>query len=231
MTNVFCIPFSGGSKYSFNSFMNAAPEQIKVTGIELPGRGSRVDEKLITDIHQLTDDVFSQIKQDLDKPYLLYGHSMGARVAYLLTVKILKENLNPPLHLFVSGAPGPSKEKSQTIYHDLPRAEFIEALKDLGGSRPEFLEDEELFNFFEPIIRADFKVVDTYAYSKKNPFDIPITVMIGKDEAVSYKAAKDWQLETTAVIDIHEFVGNHFFIFNHVDTILDLMSRKLYNHV
>lgn len=225
-TNLFCIPFSGGSKYSYNEFIKHAPENLMIRSVELPGRGIRLEEPLISDIHELTEDIYNTIAPFLDTPYALYGHSMGARVVYLLAKMLREKNHNPPLHLFVSGSQGPSM-RNQKMFHTMPEKEFKEELRSMGGVEESIFEDEELFQFFEPILRSDFKVVDTYYYQEAAPLNIPVTVMIGTEEDISYGAAKSWQNETLSTIDIYEFTGDHFFIYNHIEAILKMIHRKL----
>src|SRR4051794_37934122 len=101
--NLFCLPFAGGSRYSYISFANCAPENICVIPIELPGRGSRFRETLLTNMDSVVTDIFQQIKDRLDEPYGIYGHSMGTLSGYLLTKKIIQKNLNKPIHLFFTG--------------------------------------------------------------------------------------------------------------------------------
>src|SRR5687768_2395386 len=101
--NVYCLPFAGGNRYSYQGYVKVAPPFLNIIPIELPGRGSRIKENLVPDLDLMVDDVYAQIKGDLDQPYAIYGHSMGGLLTYLLTKKI-RENGHPaPLHLFLTG--------------------------------------------------------------------------------------------------------------------------------
>ncbi|HYC27772.1 MAG TPA: thioesterase domain-containing protein, partial [Chitinophagaceae bacterium] len=104
MINIYCLPFAGGSQLSYSPFVQYESEHIQFLPLELPGRGARWREPLLTDIHEMTNDAFEQIKNGLTDPYAIYGHSMGSLIGYLLTKKILAHNLPAQLHLFFSGA-------------------------------------------------------------------------------------------------------------------------------
>lgn len=225
--NLYCLPFAGGSKYSYKDYVSAAPDFINVVPIELPGRGSRYKEPLLTDAAGMVDDVYGQIKDMLGTPYAIYGHSMGAVLGYLLARRILEEGMNPPEHLFLTGCRGPSVQRKDPLRHLLSKEEFIQELKNLGGCPDEILNDDDLMNFFEPILRADFQAVETLDYRPQEPIHIPINVMTGISERTTYQEAMEWQKETTAKVEGHRFPGKHFFIFNYPKEILEIIARKL----
>lgn len=224
---LFCLPYAGGSKYSYRGFERQAPRNMHVVPVELPGRGARSHEPLLTDLHALTEDVYAQIRERLNEPYALYGHSMGALLAYLLTRKILTQNVPAPLHLFCTGAGGPSRLLDEPPRYGLPRPAFIAKIRELGGSPDEVLNNELLMNFFEPILRADFEAVDTYTYQPAEPFDIPVSVLTGLSERVTRDEALLWQQETTRKLYLRHLPGNHFFIFDYQTEILEIIQHRL----
>ena len=226
--NLFCLPFAGGSQYSYSSYVGLAPSHINVIPIEIPGRGSRLRENLLTNIHDMVDDVYYQIRGKLEAPYAIYGHSMGSLLGYLLTKKIIANRLNQPVRLFFTGCVGPSVENRERDRHLMPKEEFITKISDLGGSPDEILRDPELMEFFEPILRADFQAVETYEYEEGSPFDIPIDVVIGIDERATYREAQEWQKETTGPVRIRQLPGRHFFIFEYTQEIMNAIVHTLH---
>lgn len=225
--NLFLFPFAGGSIYSYAKYRDYAPAHIKLIPLELPGRGRRITQPLLTSATAMVDDLFGQVKPLLHEPYAFYGHSMGTLLSYLVTRRILREGLTPPLHLFMTGRFGPSAEDPDPPNHSLPKDEFRKKLKEMGGSPDEVLADESLMDFFEPCLRADFQAIEEYVYEPAEPFDIPILAIIGKDERITQEQAMTWQLETTRPIDIRWFNGPHFFIFNYAPEIMRLITQKL----
>ncbi len=225
---LFALPFAGGSKYSYNSFKNKFPGFIDFIPLELPGRGERMVEPLIDSMEAMTNDVFEQIKDRLDKPYAFYGHSMGTLLAYLLTHKIKSMGLPTPLHLIVTGCGGPSSEEKEKERHKLSKSDFKKKLNEYGGSPKEILDNDDLFEFFEPIIRNDFKAVETYEYKKTEPLSTPITVMVGLSEKVTEEETKLWEIETTEHVSIRKFPGGHFFIYDHIHDLVKIISRCIH---
>jgi surfactin synthase thioesterase subunit len=224
MVNLFCLHFAGGNKYSYVPFEEYLDKNIKLITLELPGRGKRFNEPLQTDIHDIVDDLFEQIKESESRPYAIFGHSMGAILTYLLTHKIAKSDLPNPIHLFVSGCRAPKVERKPPYYNDLPKDEFVEKIRKMGGCPEEILQSDELMALFEPPLRADFKAIETYKYTKPDPLKTPMTVFIGNKDKVTWEEAKDWQNETIHKIDIKEFEGNHFFIFDHKKEVTALFN-------
>ena len=226
---LFCLPFAGGSCYSYRDLKACTADFIDVIFIELPGRGKRVIEALLTSMDNIVDDVFHQVEVGLHDPYAVYGHSMGACLGYLLVKRIIREKLPEPVHLFFSGSEAPSVEKKaeERDRHLLPKDDFIGLLRELGGCPRGVLEDDELMDFFEPIIRADLQANDTYEYRETRPFDIPLTLMRGSDEKMTDEEVLKWQQETVAQLEVRQFPGGHFFIFDHFPEIGRMISRTL----
>ena len=227
--NIFCLTFAGGSSYHYREFQKFTAGSTHIFPVELPGRGKRFSEPLLTNIHEMVEDVLGQIAPVLDKPYTIYGHSLGAKLGYLLTKRIIGGNLPEPLHLFVSGSEGPSSEPRERNRHLLPSGKFKALLNRFEGTPAEVLENSELMDFFEPIIRADFQAVDTYVYEYSEPFDIPVTVMIGRDDRLTAEGVMKWQDITTRRISVREFPGGHFFVFKHLPELGKIFSEGCFH--
>lgn len=223
---VFFLPFAGGAKYSYKGFSRSAPEHIRVVSLELPGRGSRIAERLLTVLDEMVEDLYRQITTLIDGPYAIYGHSMGALVGYLLTKRLIGAPGKKPVHLFFTGSRAPSAQKEQ-MRHLLPRDEFLKELKELGGSPDEVLDDPAMMNLFEPILRADFQAIETYRYEPAEPFTMPITVITGTQEQITVSEAEAWRVETTGPVQVLRLPGKHFFIYDHEPLIMQLVGRQL----
>lgn len=225
---IYCLPFAGGSQQSYWQFTEHNSDLLDFTALELPGRGNRWKEPLLKDVHEMAEDIFHQIKNDLVQPYAIYGHSMGSLIGYVLIKKILQYQLPAPLHLFCSGAHEPARPLVEKPRHLFSKEDFIKKLKQLGGSPDEVLDDPVMLDFYEPLLRADFQATDSYIHQPSEPFDIPITVMIGDDEGITMEQALAWQQETTMPVEIIHFPGKHFFIFDHAADIIHIMKSNLY---
>lgn len=226
---LICIPYAGGSKHSFREFSQYAGKHLTIVPVELPGRAGRVAETLSNNLQFLVMDIKRQIENSIGESYALYGHSMGGLLSYLVTHELVRERRPLPKHLFLSGCRGPAiHSKTRLEYkHRLPKAQFIEQLKSLGGIPQEILENAELMDYFLPIIKSDFEAVESFSYTTAKQLDIPMTVMIGTDENISDEDALQWQLETTRKIRLEKFVGDHFFPFKTPESVVQSILRKL----
>jgi surfactin synthase thioesterase subunit len=225
MINLFCFPFAGGGAISYRGLGNRF-DGVSVSTLELPGRGTRFSEPLLYELDHIVDDLCERIRCRLDNSYAFFGHSMGATVAYALTKRIIEEGLPQPRILFLSGSRGPSVSRNEQR-HLLPRPEFFEMLMKLGGCPEEILNERELMELYEPVLRADFAVIDNYRHRQTPPLNMPIIVFNGVDDSVSADEAREWQRESTQLIRYFEFPGDHFFIFRHWESMRRIFSEHL----
>lgn len=227
--NIFCLPFAGGNKYSYREYKEIAPSFINFIFLEYPGRSSRIKEPLLADAHELVDDLYKIIINHIDdRDYAIYGHSLGGLLTYLLTRKLKENGHKLPVHLFVSGTTGPSStSRGEKKRHLLSKQDFIQELKDLNGMPDEILKNDELLDYYEPILRSDFMASENYVYKVADPLEIPITVITGKEEDMELADIELWQKETTHIVDFIRFPGNHFFIYKYANAIIQIISKKI----
>lgn len=227
--NLVCLPFAGGNKYSYRKLFEGLPRYVNVITVEYPGRGSRIREKLVSDMGVLVEDLYRQVRNTADKgEYAIYGHSLGGLLACLLTIKLLQNHHRPPEHIIITGTSGPSApSRLERKRHLLPKGEFIEEIKELGGMPDEVLQSEELLNYLEPILRSDFKVSETYVHEAHAPLDIPMTVITGTEEDMEQEDILLWQKESRQAVDFRQMSGGHFFILEHTEKIVEVISDKL----
>jgi len=224
--NLLCIPYSGGSKYSFSALLKKVPVNLNPVVLELPGRGARSGEKLCHDIALIVEDILRRAVKFTSGPYAIYGHSMGGLLAFLLAKRIVQSGLPEPLHLFVTGTKGPSVI-ADPKYHLLNKQEFLEKIRSLKGMPDEILENSDMMDYFEPIIRSDFKLSETYVYPPLSPFRFPITVIVGEEEDMEFEDVRAWSLESAAEVSISRLPGSHFFIFEHAESIMRTFGEKI----
>lgn len=220
---LFLIHFAGGNCYSFAFLKKYLEQHVEMISLELPGRGKRMRESLIRNKSQAIEDVFQQVKNQRNPsvPYVLYGHSMGAALGIYIA-GLMEAYGDPSLSFIASGNAGPGESKEKNLY-SLAESEFKTELKKLGGVPKELFENEELYQFFEPILRADFEVVekaDTLEVSALTT--TPILALMGTQEENSDRI-NNWEQYTRASFSGHLFEGDHFFIHQHPD--------ELANHI
>lgn len=220
---LFLLHFAGGNSYSFQ-FMTPLLMNFEVVSIELPGRGKRLGEPLLNDFNRAADDVFRQVRQKLSPgPFLIYGHSMGAYLALRIS-NLLERSGRTPVALIVSGNAGPGlpgREKKRRYL--MARQDFKEELRKMGGAPAEFLENDELFGFFEPILRADFEVAENHGLDDEPPTGAPLFALMGSDEE-DMDRISNWSRFTRSAFRSALLKGDHFFIQKHPQRLASIIG-------
>jgi medium-chain acyl-[acyl-carrier-protein] hydrolase len=225
---LFCFPYAGSAANIFRTWQSSFPSAVEVIPIELPGRGTRWNEPPFRRLGYLVDAILQAIKGLLDKPFALFGHSMGGLLSYELAQCLREQHGLEPAHLFVSGCAAPHLIEGRDKLYRLPDSEFLGKIKAYKGTSDEILENRELMQLLLPVLRADSALVDTYVYRASAPLSCPITSFGGSEDAeVSLDDVRAWKVHTRGVFLVHIMAGDHFFINTRQDELLCLLGRKL----
>ena len=223
------IPFAGGSCYSYRPLEQLIEGTMDTEVFELPGRGKRILEPFVETLSDALDDIYSQIDLRMEGDFAFFGHSMGAILAYLITSRLKEEGRELPKHLFLAGHRAPNCKQYSKLKHKLPKNEFISELQKLEGVPKQLLEDPEAMDFFEPVIRADFRVIEGYYQEKIIQVPVPITLLMGDEDAITNEEKIKWRDFTSEKFIQTEYNGGHFFIYQHkiqiMKTIKDSLER------
>ncbi|CAI2767085.1 thioesterase II family protein [Flavobacterium collinsii] len=223
---IFLLHFAGGSCYSFDFLKNDIQNNFECHALELPGRGKRNQEPCVLSKSAAVKDYVFQIKKrrSNNQPYIIYGHSMGATLGLSVTKK-MEELSDPPTALIVSGNAGPGVYGSDLERHTLSDPEFKKELRSLGGVPEQILEDEDLYNYFSPIMRADFEILEKEKHSEIGLIlNTPIFAVMG-DEEKTAPEIENWKQYTNRKFDYRVVPGNHFFIHRQVKTLTQIITE------
>jgi len=224
---LFFLHFAGGSSFSFDFLKNKLNNSIMSIALELPGRGKRMDEKLIKLKVEAIDDYCRQIiKLRNGNPFVIYGHSMGATLGLSVVARLEKMG-HFPEQLVVSGNAGPGvRKKKNFMTYLLGDSEFKEELRELGGVPEEVLKNNELYDFFAPIIRADFECLEKDPFLEKGiVINTPIYALMGTEEETCSEI-ENWKIFTDSDFRYNVLKGNHFFIYPHSDQIAMILNKS-----
>lgn len=227
---LFCFPYAGGASNIFNLWNRYLNTSIDLLPIELAGRGKRVNEPHYFSIEHAIDDVFKAIASEIKYgPYALFGHSMGAMLAYELARKVKLARLPEPEHLFISGRYSPcSNRRKKKNYHQLDDDTFKSKVKDLGGTPPNFFKYPELMELFLPLLRNDFKLAaSSFSDREIIPLDCNISVFLGKNEDMLPEEVVNWKNHTKGRCTIYYFNGGHFFLNNEQEDVVNRINEIL----
>lgn len=225
---LFCWPHAGGGASSYSAWRGKLPLGVELCAVQLPGRENRLAERPFERIESLVDAAALALGPYLDLPFALFGHSMGARIAFELARRLRDERGLVPLHLFVSGSRAPQVVRDEPELHRLEDAPFVAEVRRIGGMPDAVLADDELRALYLPILRADFTIVETYRYREGSPLACPITAFGGTaDPRSTPDQLSGWALHTTSRLSVHMLPGDHFFVQSRREEVIALVSRTL----
>jgi medium-chain acyl-[acyl-carrier-protein] hydrolase len=225
---LFCLPFAGGGASIFRTWASALPDSVEVCPIQLPGRENRLSETPHTEIHGLAERLAGQILPFAQKPFALFGHSMGALLAFELTRALRRRDAPMPRMLLLSAHRAPHLPLRRQPLHELADAEFIEAVHRLGGTPAEVLAHKDLLKLMLPALRADFTLCDTYRFVPEALLDCPMVLYAGRgDTEVSPQEVEAWGGHTTTSARLRIFPGDHFFLRSDRDLLLPAIASAL----
>lgn len=208
---LFCLPYAGGSARIFTEWAARLPGWIDVAPLELPGRGFRFDEPVLDDLDELVEDLHATVKARLDRPFAVFGHSLGAMLGFEL-IRRLERDAGRAIHFYPSGAGAPclpTRNPAPQFSAGAMRAH----LAGLGGTPRELVDNDELMELMMPVLKADFSIADTYRCSTEHKLRCPTTAFCGVDdnEAPSSDVLA-WRRHVSAPFAVRFLPGGHFFV-------------------
>lgn len=225
---LLCVPYAGGGVHVFRGWADALPEAVEVCAVELPGRGARLREPPCPGLVPLVEALADGLRPHLDRPFALFGHSMGGLLCFELARELRRRSAPGPVRLLVSAHRPPQAPIADAPIHALPEPEFLAELRRLNGTPDEVLASRELMDLLLPALRADFEACETYTYSPEPPLGCPITVFGGwEDVRVEPESLDGWRDQTTAEFSVRMLSGGHFFVHTERDLLVAELAREL----
>lgn len=226
---LFCFPYAGGGATVYTAWPRGLPPEVEVVAVQPPGREARITEKAYGNLAELVEAMHPQLLPHLkEKPFAFYGHSNGGLMAYELTRTLRRTGGPMPRHLFIGGRPAPGMADNEEMIHALPHDQFLAALRRFAGTPEEILQNAEIMELIEPVLRADFSLGETYRWTPEPPLDLPISAYGGEqDREVSRAQVEGWREQTTAGFRFRMFPGDHFFLNGDRAMVLQEISREL----
>jgi medium-chain acyl-[acyl-carrier-protein] hydrolase len=210
-TRLLCFHHAGGSAAAYRPWAQTLPWYVEPVGVQLPGRADRFLETAYDRMEPLVDDLVQAVLPVLDRPFAVYGVSMGARVAWSLTRALRERSLPLPHTLFLACDPAPAHDDGTFRWEGRP--DGLEGyLREMGGTPQEVLAAPQLLAALLPTLRADLDVLSTHRPRPQAPLDVPIHAFAGTDDAEAPPGRmRAWADETTAGFTLDLVPGGHFF--------------------
>ena len=228
MLRLFCLPYSGASAMLYARWKRQLPTWIDVCPVELPGRGRRFAESLQTDLRALAGQLADELAVHLDRPYALFGHSLGGLLVFELAHALRERGLPLPQALFASAASAPARRDGhRELAQEQSDEQLIERMRQLGGTAEAVFDDPDMLALTLPVMRADFLLCGLYDYCSRPPLTCPIHVFGGKADRLSVDSLSAWQDETSASFSLEMLDGGHFFLNSAEARLLELLRARL----
>ncbi|MBD1556477.1 thioesterase [Vibrio sp. S9_S30] len=221
---LICLPYAGGNISSFVPYSSLQELTAEICAVQLPGKGSRLIETPYQSMEALVQDLAEALAPLTDKPYVIWGHSFGARIGFELLRYLKMHGMPMPAHFIPAASRAPHQLNTQSPIHGLSDEGFKAKLKAMGGTPDEILEHDELMSLLMPSLKADFKLAETHKVNTIEQFNIPVTLLGGTmDSIIPPDSLSSWQAHFCGDFELTLIEGDHFFI----DKQFDSVSKKL----
>jgi medium-chain acyl-[acyl-carrier-protein] hydrolase len=228
---LFCFTFAASSAQIFHGWNDYVPDWLEVSGCELPGHGGRLAETPLDAQGAAALEIADILEPVLDRPYALFGHCLGAALAYEATRILRERGKAQPLRLFSSGARGPHLGIPIADVESMEDDEFIEHMHKAYSAPITFLRHPEMRPLFLPMVRADARMTQNYRYVPGPPVDYPVTAMAGEtDPDVQREHLEGWRQHTTGSVMTRLYPGNHFYFLDSGPALLADFASALEPH-
>jgi surfactin synthase thioesterase subunit len=221
---VVCLPHAGGSASFYYPMSAGLASSAEVLCVQYPGRQDRRHEAGIEDIATMADRVTDALRPSRDRPMVLFGHSMGAVVAFEVARRLEDAGDTELLGVFASGRRAPSCSRDESV-HLRDDDGIVAEMKALSGTDARILGDEELLRMILPAIRSDYRAIERYRCPPTVTVSSPIVALTGDDDPrTTLDEARAWERHTTGRFALEVFGGGHFFLAGHQAAIITAVS-------
>lgn len=216
---LICLGFCGGGTGPYRTWLSALGDTTELALVCYPGREGRFAQEYARTWDELAEDATDAVIRAAEtapqRPYHLFGHSMGGWMAYDVTVRLLARGARLPERLIVSSCNAP--DRGVTDRDRFPRLEdtegrLMEWMETIGLLPDYAREDPDLREMASELMRADIVVRDSYRPAPGVTVPVPTHVLYGEDDAVIEPALlEQWARCVTGGLRVDRLPGGHFY--------------------
>lgn len=230
-TTLICLGYAGGNPETFHEWADGVDERLGLLAVRLPGHGPRLREPLYRDWRPLVADTFAALAPYLSGNHAFFGHSFGGRLAYELTHLASAEFPGRTRRLLVAGCRSPDRRQARPFMHLMREEDFLDALRDMGGTPAELLADRSLMRLVSPVVRGEIALAELWGDRHGSGVQVPITAMYGQDDPIDDRASmRGWTAFGRRGCELLELPGGHFFLDTHRASLFEVVNARLGVH-
>jgi surfactin synthase thioesterase subunit len=212
---LICLGFCGGGTGPYLDWTQVMPPGTELAAICYPGREGRFTEECARNWDELAEDAVAAVQSAADRPYVLFGHSMGGWMAFDVASRIGERAGHEPVALVVSSANAPNR--GLTPQDMFPARQDSDSqlqhwMRTFGLLPHHVLEEPELLEMAVELMRADIRVRDSFYYRDGATVEVPLQVLTGTaDPVIDPCTAEQWRKLATGEFRHDELPGGHFY--------------------
>lgn len=226
---LLCLPHAGGSASFYHPVSQALAPAVEVLAVQYPGRQDRRQEPFVDNVPELADRLLPVVLADegAGRPLAVFGHSMGASLAFELTAR-LEEAGAPPVMLFASGRRAPSRYQEEENIHTRGDQALLDEMKRLAGTDNRLLGDEEMLQMILPALRNDYRAAERYRPERYHRIKTPVTALTGDaDPKAALDSVKAWAEHTSGGFRVEVYPGGHFYLVGQAPRVIEEIKSTL----
>ncbi|MGI5531258.1 thioesterase II family protein [Streptomyces syringium] len=220
-----CFPHAGGGASFYRNWASLLPDAYEHLVVQYPGREDRLGEACVGEMGHLADRIAHVLRPLQERPLILFGHSMGASVAYEVARR-LQESGSAPHHLVVSGRTSPTRQRRGSV-HLLDDEDFLNEIVRFGGVSDEVLRHPELRDLVLRPMRSDYRLIETYQPTSTPALSCPVTAVRGtEDTGHTEDDSRAWAEVSNGDFRFLPFPGGHFYLASAMEPLLRQLLQR-----
>jgi surfactin synthase thioesterase subunit len=225
--SLLCLPCAGASATMYLRWRRLLPRWVELIPVELPGRGGRLGEALVEDFDVLIARLCAEQADAMCGNFAIFGHSMGALLAYGMAQRLRAQGRPLPSALVVSGSPAPTMRDPDRFVGKDNESALIADLRKQGGTPAEVFASAELMRITLDAMKADYLVCQSFRPTGGAPLNLPVHAFGGRHDDIDPQRISAWSAEAAGVFTLDWFEGGHFFIRQQESAVLDVLVQRL----
>jgi surfactin synthase thioesterase subunit len=217
------LPHAGGSASFYHGMSALLAPWLEVICVQYPARQDRWQEPPAGGVREMADRVAEAVSAVAREPVMLFGHSMGALIAFETAIRL--ERGNGVSRLIVSAYRAPTRPRP--FFPADGDSALIEEMVRLGGVEPGVLADPDLARLVLPGVRADYQALRGYEYRPPDRVGCPVTGLAGdQDPRASVEDLAAWAEVTAGDFELLRFPGGHFYLNDHLAEVARMIRTR-----